>query len=147
MRLARRFRLLSTALLLTGLTACSNDQTGPDEAHSPADAAVFLDGVDMSQGLFLGAGETVRLEIRFYNRQGQEITGIADDHFAALTFLPAGLATVADVAGEHFRKDVTGGAELGTGTYLIGYGHDEAADELAFGPFDVTVVATGGAVR
>jgi hypothetical protein len=27
---------------------------------------------------------------------------------------------------------------------IVGYGHDEDADELTFGPYDVSVVATGG---
>jgi hypothetical protein len=40
---------------------------------------------------------------------------------------------------------VTAQAGAGTGSVMVGYGHDEAADELEFPAIDVTVVATGGA--
>ncbi len=66
---------------------------------------------------------------------------------APLTFTPADLATTAEVADHHFQKDITAGAEPGTGTYMVGYGHDEAADELTFGPFDVMVVVAATTAR
>jgi hypothetical protein len=104
-------------------------------------------GTDVTSGLAIEAGQTVRVEVRFYDEHDEEITGIAATHFASLTFTPATLATVADVPGEHFQKDVTAGIETGTGTYTVGYGHDEEADELAFGPHPASVVLTGGTVR
>ncbi|HEU5039250.1 MAG TPA: hypothetical protein VFT84_00415 [Gemmatimonadales bacterium] len=141
-----RLRLLP-AVLAVALAGCSDDETGPEETHTPHRAAVFVGGIDASQNLLLPAGEAVRVEVRFYNEQDEEITGIDDDHFASLTFTPDDFATVAEVAGEHFQKDVTGGGAIGTGTFVVGYGHDEAADEEAFGPFDATVVATGAVTR
>jgi hypothetical protein len=140
-------RLRPAVLLLTVLAfaACSDDETGPEEAHTPHRAAVFVGGMDASENLLLPIGEAVRVEIRFYDDQDVEITGIDDDHFASITFTPGDFAAVADVAGEHFQKDVTGGAAVGTGTFLVGYGHDAAADEEQFGPFDATVVATAEA--
>lgn len=142
-------RLRPAAMLLAVLAfaACSDDETGPEEAHTPHRAAVFVGGVDVSENLLLPIGEAVRVEIRFYDDQDVEITGIDDDHFASITFTPGDFAAVADVAGEHFQKDVTGGAAVGTGTFLVGYGHDAAADEELFGPFDATVVATAGAAQ
>ena len=138
------FRCTTLLLAALAFAACGDDETGPDDGHTPANAALFVNGVDMSDDLVLFAGEPVRVEVRFLNDEGEEITGIEDEHFAGLTFTPATLATVADVADHHFQKDVTG-AELGTGSVRVGYGHDEAADELEFGPFDVTVVVTGTA--
>jgi hypothetical protein len=142
-----RFRLLPALLAALILAACSDDETGPEESHTPERAAIFVDGIDASDNLLLPAGEPVRVEIRFYNDEDEEITGIDDDHFTSMTFLPEDFATVEDVTGENFQKDVTGGAAVGTGTFTVGYGHDEAADELDFGPFDATVVITGGARR
>ena len=142
----RRFPFLAAGLLAAALLAC-DEGNGPRGAHAPAAAAVFLDGVDMRDQLILPAGGTVRLEIGFFDEQGEPIGGIEEDHFASLGFLPGTLASVTGVTGENFRKDVTGGAELGTGTYRIGYGHDEAASDLSFGPFGVTVVATGAGRR
>ena len=142
-----RHRLLPAVLAALTVAACSDDETGPEESHTPERAAIFVDGIDASDNLLLPVGEAMRVEIRFYDDENEEITGIDDDHFTSITFLPEDLATVEDVTGENFRKDVTGGAAVGTGTFTVGYGHDEAADELEFGPFDATVVATGGARR
>ena len=102
-----------------------------------------MDGADVSAGLILVSGEPVRVEVRFLH-DGAEITGIEEDHHASLTFTPATLATVAAVDGQNFQKDVTGQAQPETGTVMVGYGHDEAADELSFGPIPVSVVVTGG---
>ena len=104
---------------------------------------MFIDGVDVTDDLVPAAGETVRLEVRFYREEGDQITGIENEHFAALTFTPSTLATTADVDGSHFQKDVTAAGRIAEGTYTIGYGHDEAADEESFGPYGVRVVATG----
>ena len=137
------FRCMTLLLAALAFAACGDDETGPEDGHTPAEAALFVNGVNMSDDLVLVAGEPVRVEVRFLNDEGDEITGIEDEHFAGLTFTPATLATVADVADHHFQKDVTGQAQPGTGSVRVGYGHDEAADELEFGPFDVTVVVTG----
>lgn len=140
-------RYFPALALGAALYACGGDETAPEEGHTPASAAVFVGGIDVTGALVLPAGETVRVEVRFFNDHGEEIAGIDATHFASLTFTPGTLATVADVDGEHFQKDVAGGAEAGTGTYTVGYGHDEAADELSFGPYDASVVLTGGAAR
>jgi hypothetical protein len=140
-------RGVPTLLLAGALTACGDDETAPEETHTPTAARVFVDDVDATDNLVLPADEVVRVEVRFYDDEDEEITGIDDDHFATLTFTPSTLAEVADVSGEHFQKDVTGGAEPGTGTFTVGYGHDDAADDLTFGPYDASVVVTGGVTR
>jgi hypothetical protein len=135
----------STAILLAVLAfaACGDDETAPEEGHTPDDAALFVNGTDVSDGLILPAGEVVRVEVRFLH-EGEVVTGIEDEHHAGLNFTPGTLATVASVADHNFQKDVTGQAAPGAGTVTVGYGHDEVADELSFGPFDVTVLATEG---
>ena len=138
-----------TAILLTTLTlaACGEDETAPEEGHTPEDAALFVDGAEVTDGLVIPAGETIRVEVRFLDDEGEVITGIDADHHAGLSFTPATLANVARVADHNFQKDVTGQATVGTGTVLVGYGHDEAADELSFGPFPVSVVAPGAGLK
>jgi hypothetical protein len=139
---------LTPALLigLLGIAACDdNNETPPEESHTPASAALVVDGNPVGEGdpVVLVAGSAVPVEVKFYHDDGDEITGIEDEHFARLTFTPSTLATVADVPNQHFHKIVTAGADIGNGTVTVGYGHDEAADELTFGPFTVTVVITG----
>jgi hypothetical protein len=139
-----RFLSRSTAILLTVLVfaACGDDETAPEEGHTPDAAALFVNGTDVSAGLSLPAGEVVRVEVRFLH-EGEVVTGIEDDHHAGLTFTPETLAAVASVADHNFQKDVTGQSASGAGSVMVGYGHDEEADELSFGPFPVTVVAAG----
>lgn len=128
--------LLCTPLLVTG---CGSDEAAPEAHGTPVDARLFVGGADASTSLALAAGQTVRAEVKFYDDAGAEIVGIDDEHFAALTFTPPSLVTVADVSGEHFQKDLTASADQGAGTYRIGYGHDALADETEFGPYDVLV--------
>jgi len=136
--------LTSTAIFLTAIAVagCGDDETAPEEGHTPDDAALFVNGTDVSDGLVLPAGETVRVEVRFIH-DGEFITGIEGEHHAGLTFSPGTLAIVASVADHNFQKDVIGQSSPGTGEVRVGYGHDEAADELSFGPFPVGVVAAG----
>lgn len=142
-----RVTFLLTPLVMAALTlaGCSEGEAGPEEDHTPVEAALFIADVAVTGQLLLEAGETVRIEVRFLDDEGNEITGIEDDHHAALTFSPEGLATAASVAGANFQKDVTAQGDVGTGTVVVGYGHDEGADEIEFDPFPVSVVATGAA--
>jgi hypothetical protein len=134
---------ISALFIALPITSCGGDETDPEEGHTPDDAALFVDDVDVSAGLLLPAGETVRVEVRFLDHDGAEIPGIEDEHHTSLTFTPAALATTASVAGQNFQKDVTAQADPAVGDVMVGYGHDEDADELEFGPFPVTVAATG----
>jgi hypothetical protein len=134
----------STAILLAVLAfaACGDDETAPEEGHTPVDAALFVNGTDVTDGLVVPAGETIRVEVRFLDDEGQVITGIEGEHHAGLTFTPATLAIVASVPDHNFQKDVTGQDAAGAGTVVVGYGHDEEADELTFAPIPVTVAET-----
>jgi len=43
------------------------------------------------------------------------------------------------VTDHRFQWDVTAQGAAGTGTVMVGFGHDDLADEDSFGPFPVTV--------
>jgi hypothetical protein len=141
MRLTLLSRALPALLVAFGLASCG-DESGPDENHDvPSNGKLFLNGVDVSDPgpLSIAANQTVRVEVKFYNEAGEEITGIDDDHFARVNVVPASLVTVNAVSGENFRKDITAGPTGGTGTYTIGYGHTVTADERTFGLYDIIV--------
>jgi hypothetical protein len=131
----RRSAFLFAAVLLS--VSCGSE-TAPDE-HSPASARLFAAGQEITPNLVLARGQTVRIEVRFYDGGGELMTGLEAEHFAALTFSPASLAGIAPVSGLRFFFDVTPQNVAGTGQVRVGFGHDAAADELSFGPFPVTV--------
>ena len=137
-----RIRLAHTVALATGIAAfaaCSGDETAPVH-NTPVDARLYVQGAEVTPHITLAAAQTVRIEVRFVDADGDEIAGIETEHYAALTFSPASLATVAPVTGQRFFFDVTAqGAGGATGTVSVGYGHDDLADEDTFGPFDVTI--------
>jgi hypothetical protein len=146
MRLTRFPRSLALMVLVLGLVACGDDSS-PDENHDvPADGRLFLNGSEVSDGpLGLAANQTVRVEVKFFNEAGDEITGLEDEHFTRINVLPEGLVTVSSVQGENFQKDIIAGPEGGTGTYTIGYGHTASADERSFGLYDIVVIASTSA--
>ena len=61
--LTRRFPRLALAAVLA---ACGGDETAPEEGHTPASAAVFVGGIDVTDALVLSSGEAVRVEVKFY---------------------------------------------------------------------------------
>jgi hypothetical protein len=124
---------------LAAATACGGEETAPENHAEPASAKLFVQDTEVTPSLTLMAGQTVRIEVRYYADDGDLITGLEIEHYAGLTFSPATLATTAAVSGQRFFLDVTAQATPGTGTVMVGWGHDELADELSFGPFDVTV--------
>jgi hypothetical protein len=131
---------LALAAFLT-FAGCGGDETSPTEHATPKSAKLVVGATTVTQGGTLTGthGQTTRVEIQFFDSTGAQITGIDTEHFATLTFTPAALAAAADVADHHFQKDVTFQAAAGTGSVMVGYGHDAAADEANFGPFTVTV--------
>lgn len=135
--------MLAPALLTTllAIVACSDGGTTTPTALTPASAIIEVDGVATADNILLVAGATVPAEIRFYNSDGVEITGIEDESFAKITFAPTTMASAVDVPGEHFHKSLTAGSEIETGTAIIGFGRDASANDLSFGPYSVTVVA------
>ena len=136
MRLAT---LAATALLLGG-AGCGGDEEAPEGGHTPGSAKLFgPTGTELTPAFVLAQGQTLRIEIRYYADDGDQITGIESEHFSSLTFAPGTLATVAPVTGQRFFWDVTAASAAGAGSVSVGYGHDADADELTFGPFGITV--------
>lgn len=139
-RAPARLMTVPMLVLCLGVGACNSDEAAaPAHTHTPDSAKLFVNDVDETANLTLAAGASTRVVVKFYAADGDEITGIEADHFASLTFAPGTLATAVEDAAAHFEFDVTAQAASGTGTVVVGWGHDAAADELSFGPFDVTV--------
>lgn len=142
-RIARRSRVLALAPValaaLALLGGCGEDEAPTEHSHTPASAKLYVNDVDVSANLLLTAGATTRVEVRFYHDDGDEILGTELDHYAALNFTPGTLATPVILVDNHYAFDVTAQAGAGTGTVLVGWGHEPAADDLSFGPFPVTV--------
>ena len=129
---------LATMSVIAFAAACDEDETTGETGHTPDEAVMTVDGLPVDT-LRLTQTGTTRVVIRFYH-DGELLDDIEVDHHTRLTFTPPTLATDAAVAGANFSRDVTGDAVAGTlGTVMVGYGHDEAADDAEFGPFDVKI--------
>jgi len=138
-------RALLTGLALFTLAACSDDEAAPSGHGSPVSTKLFdvATNTELPAPYQLPAGTTTRVEVRFYDADGGLLNAeLEAGHFTSLTFTPAEFATVADVEGQKFQRDVSVTAAAGaTGTLAVGYGHDAAADEQSFGPYDVVAAA------
>jgi hypothetical protein len=118
--------------------ACDSDETTGETGHTPDEAVVTVDGLEVDT-LRLVQDAATRVVIQFYH-DGELLEDIEASHFTALTFDPPTLATDAAVPDANFSRDVTGDAVAGTiGEMMVGYGHDEAANAESFGPFPVKV--------
>ena len=106
--------------------------------HTAVTYNLLVNDVAVSAPYTFTAGQTVRVRIKFFNAEQQDLDPAEGEHFGGITFNPASLATVSRVSGHNYQFDVTGGTP-GTGTLQIGYGHDDLADEVTFDPAPVTV--------
>ena len=97
-----------------------------------------MDGLPVDTLTLTQAGMT-RVVLQFHH-DGELLNHTEADHHSRLEFTPPTLATDAPVAVANFSRDVTGAAAAGTlGTVMVGWGHEEAADDQEFGPFDVEI--------
>ena len=130
------------ALLLAGvLAACGDDETpAGTEDHTPATYSVLLDGTETEPPFTLTEGQSVEVQLKFFNAEEEDLDIVESDHFGGLTFNPTSLATVTRDPLHNFRFTLTGGTP-GTGLVQVSFGHDEAADERPFDPVGVTVQA------
>jgi hypothetical protein len=120
------------------LAACESDESTGESGHTPDEVVLTVDGLPVDTLRLTLAGAT-RVVLEFYH-DGELLDGTEADHHSILVFTPPTLATDAPVAGANFSRDVTGDAVAGTlGTVMVGWGHEEAADDEAFGPFDVKI--------
>lgn len=142
--------LVATTAFAFTLAACSSDEVAA--GHGTPETVKLFDtatSTELSQPYELPSGATTRLTVHFYDADGDDISAaMVDDHFTSITFASAAFATSADVAGEHFQQDVTVFADPGgTSQLTVGWGHDEAADEMSFGPYAVTASAGAPVAR
>jgi hypothetical protein len=129
---------LAPAALAGVLAACGGDETQPTEDHIPDRYNVLINGEEVSPPFTFVSGETARVQIKFFNRAGEDLDEIESSHFGGLTFNPTSLATATRVGGHNYQFDVAAGAE-GAGTVVVRFGHDDAADDKSFPAAPVTV--------
>ena len=138
-------RAAVACLALVAVVACSDDES-PSGGHGSVESVKLFDvatDTELTSPYQFVAGATTRVEVRFYDGDGNLLNeDLAGSHFTSLVFTPAEFATVANVEGEPFQRDVTATETVGaTATVTIGYGHDEAANEQTYGPYDAEAVA------
>ena len=77
----------------------------------------------------------------FFNAAGDNLDDVEDTHFSRLVFDPAGSRDRDD--GSQCTLQLTRSssnvAAPATGTLMVDFGHDAAADEHSLGPIDVVV--------
>ena len=131
-------RLTLAAFGIATVAACGTTEAPPLTDHAAATYNLLVNDLAVSAPYIFTAGQTVRVRIKFFNAEQQDLDPVEDTHFGGLTFSPSSLATVTRVAGRNYQFDVTGGT-AGTEALQVGYGHEELADEVTFDPAAVTV--------
>jgi hypothetical protein len=136
----RNRSIAAMALLpaLSFLAACDSDESTGETTHRPDEVVITVDGLEVDTLKLTQAG-TTRVVLKFYH-DGESIDDTEAEHHSRLMFTPPTLATDAPVVDANYSRDGTGDAVAGTvGTVMVGWGHEEAADDLEFGPFDVKI--------
>ncbi|HEY4647587.1 MAG TPA: hypothetical protein VIG95_00720 [Gemmatimonadales bacterium] len=123
--------------------ACGSDETAPVEDHTPASYNLIVNDVPQTSPYVLTAGETSRIQIKFFNAAGDDLDNVEAEHFGGLTFSPTSLASATRSADHHFQFDVTA-PNVGSGTLQVSFGHDDAADEKSFNPVTLNVMGSAG---
>jgi hypothetical protein len=131
-------------VLLALAAACGgSDAPAPAADHTPTSYHVLFNEIPASPPYTFTVGQKVRVRLKLFNAAGDDLDPVEAEHFAGLSFSPAGLVTVTRVAGHTYQFDVTG-VNAGAGTLQVGFGHDEQAKETTFPTADVNVVSRGG---
>ena len=134
---------LAPAALAGILVACGDDETNPSQDHTPVNYDILIDGQAASAPYTFVEGETVRLQIKFFNQANEDLDDVEGDHFGGVTFNPSSLASVSRVSGHNYQFDVTGGTQ-GSGTLQVRFGHADPPDEVTFPGETVTVNPADG---
>jgi hypothetical protein len=131
-------------VLLALASACGGgDETAPGPDRTPVSYNVLFNEIPTSPPYTFTVGQKVRVRLKLFNAAGDDLDAVEAEHFAGLSFNPAGLVTVTRVAGHTYQFDVTG-ANAGTGTLQVGFGDDEQANDVSLPSADVNVVNQGG---
>jgi hypothetical protein len=141
LRMVSRCGAVAALVLAVGCGADETQPTTPD--HTPESYAISIDGSPVTAPYQFTVGQTVLVQLHFVNKEGESLDDVESSHFAGLTFEPATLATAVRRADHHFQFDVTPSTGAGSGTLTVGFGHDDAADEVTFPAAQVTVEDPG----
>jgi hypothetical protein len=141
--LTRRALGLPLTLVTVLAAACGGDETQAADDHTPTTYNVVINEIPATAPYNFTVGQTTRVRLKLFNVAGEDLDAVEAEHFAAISFNPSDLVTIARVPGHNYQFDVTGNT-AGTGTMLVTYGHDEQADEVTLDPAAVTVGGTGG---
>jgi hypothetical protein len=139
----RTLACLFPVALTAIVAACGGDEPQGVEDHTPTSYNILVNGVAVSAPYTFTVGQTVRVQIKFFNAAQEDLDAVEAGHFGGLTFNPASLVTAVRRQEHHYQFDVTGETP-GTGTLHVSFGHDEQADEHVFDPVQVTVTGGGG---
>jgi hypothetical protein len=137
-----RFIRAGLAIASATFAACDSSEPVATEDHDPASVTFSVDGAPPSVDgkLHLPEGQTVTVRAAFFNAGGDNLDDIEDEHFSLLTFAPTTIADATPDAVAHYSHEVVvNAAAAATGTVMVGFGHDAAADEHSLGPIDVVV--------
>ena len=137
-----RLGFYGLALAAIAIAGCSSDEAVATEDHDPVSVTFSVNGGPPSGDgkLHLPEGQTVTVRATFLNAGGDNLDDIEDTHFSSLTFDPVGVATATIVPNAHYSHEVEViAAAATTGTVMVGFGHDDQADEHSLGPIDVVV--------
>jgi hypothetical protein len=141
--LTRRVLGLPLTLVTVLAAACGSDETQAADDHTPTTYNVVINEIPATAPYNFTVGQTVRVRLKLFNVAGEDLDAVEAEHFAAISFNPSDLVTIARAPGHNYQFDVTGNT-AGTGTMLVTYGHDEQADETTLDPSAVSVAGTGG---
>lgn len=136
----RHLLRLAAGAALTLAAGCGGDEVQATDDHTPVSYTVLVDGAPTTAPFALTQGRAVLVQLKFVNACNEDLDAVEGSHFGGLTFSPTSLATAARVAGHNYQFTVTGGTP-GTGTVVVGFGHDAQADETSFPAAGVTVQA------
>ena len=140
--LTRRF--LPAALMTVLAAACGSDEPAATDDHTPVTYNVSINSIAATAPYTFTVGQTARVRLQLFNAAQESLDDVEAEHFAAISFNPSDLVTIARVPGHNYQFDVTGNT-AGTGTMLVTFGHDEQADEVTLDPPGAVIVAgTGG---
>ncbi|HEY7028648.1 MAG TPA: hypothetical protein VH438_13615 [Gemmatimonadales bacterium] len=137
-----RITFFGLALGAVALAGCSSDETVAADDHDPVSVTLSVDGAPPSGDgkLHLPEGQTVTVRATFLNAGGENLDDVEGEHFSLLTFTPGTIATATPDPNAHYSHEVVvNAAAPATGTLMVGFGHDAAADEHSLGPIDVVV--------
>jgi hypothetical protein len=144
-RLFDRAGLLLLPAAVCIAVGCSDNESPPQEPHTPATYNLIINDVPQTAPYVLTVGQTALVRIKLFNAAGDDLDDVEAEHFAGLTFEPTSLAAVTRVADHHYQFNVTAPA-TGSGTLQVSFGHDEMADEKSFPSAEVSVMGSAGPV-